>query len=90
MILNDEVVDSRSTKVFTLTANASDFDSAGSATIIWRCTISQPHELQFVLKGEFTTKVLFYSLQKTVINTYAIVSCQIKDLFDGFKRTLYL
>ena len=90
VILNDEVVDSRSTKVFTLTANASDFDSAGSATIIWRCTISQPHELQFVLKGEFTTKVLFYSLQKTVINTYAIVSCQIKDLFDGFKRTLYL
>ena len=50
----------------------------------------KPHKLQFVLKGHVTSQVLRYRPTVTHINTYAIVGCQIKDLFDGFKRTLYL
>ena len=77
--LDHAQVPSRSTRVFSITANASNFDSMVTSTIIGRCTVLQPHLLQFVLKGEFSTEVLFYGAQTTRINTYAIVDCKIKE-----------
>jgi len=84
--IEDESVDARSARVFTLMANASHFDSALTTTIISRCTILRPNQLQFVLKGEFVTRVLFYPKAVTAINTYAIVDCSSVDenwVWDG-------
>jgi len=81
VVLDHEAVPSRTTKTFTLMANASHFDSSVTTTIISRCTILKPNKLQFVLRGSFTTEVLFYSRQTTLINTYTIVDCKVADLF---------
>lgn len=46
VVLDHETVPSRTTKTFTLMANASHFDSAVTTTIISRCTVLRPNKLQ--------------------------------------------
>ena len=90
--LQGEQVDPRTTRLFSLTANASHFDDSVTTTIIARCTMTQfkPHKLQFVLKGHVTSQVLRYRPTVTHINTYAIVPCNVTNDVIGAGRVTLL